>query len=210
MTTKTKSKTVKPPVAVAKALKQFNEKLSQGMALIIQACEFYVLVIDNHSKWVDWFRSQRRDLPGGVWTQFERVGRHLLHPDLLPWFGNTGVRYLEKLSLSLQKKYAVEEIPVVGSMGKTVHIKVYDLTNELCKQVFDGSSIRSLKAQEAYIEAEELRKKTNIKIRNMLNREAKNDWEIISVRNEKILHVNNESSYDIEKLQKILKQLKKK
>lgn len=132
------------------------ESWKTGAEFYREGCELYVKAIDMSPKAREMFQEAMPDQPSTWWSKIEKVGRGLMHPDLLVNYG-AGYRRLERCRLEDQEKYIQKPIEFLTARGDTMKIAVGNLTVDQCQQVFAFDHVRSLPEQRAWIESEKNR-----------------------------------------------------
>jgi len=143
-----------------KKLEAFKQAFTTGIEGIVSAANIYVEAIDDNPKNADLFRDEFADwIPESAWTGFEAVGRKWMHPKLLMGGGGRFSSKIKRLPYSSQERiFGGEKFPLMTHAGDTLNVDIRNITGDQADQLFDGSHIRSLPQQKAYLES---RKQTN-------------------------------------------------
>jgi len=135
----------------------FREAIQAGIDGFVRAGEIYVEAIDEDPKAADEFREKFADtIPVAMWGKFEALGRKWMHPKLLMGGVTSGKKQtiIKRLPYSLQERvFERERFPLLLDGGDTLEVDVIEATDAQAEQLFDGSAVRSLSAQRAYMEA---------------------------------------------------------
>ena len=87
-----------------------------------------------------------------LFPDFEKIGRGMMDERLI-YGGGKGKRFIIKLPLSTQKDLLDNGADLVVADGTVRHIDVIKLeSTEQCKQLFDGTKVRSETDQKVYID----------------------------------------------------------
>ena len=129
---------------------EIAEAIANGVNSWIHAGELIKSAIDEHgenSKSI----AEAINIPVRVIGQLEKIGRKLIRPDLL-LAGYPAAPCLMRLPYSLQGSAIEEGVDLLIDESDSLKVKAENLTFDQVKQVFDGSNVRSLAAQKAYLE----------------------------------------------------------
>lgn len=132
-------------------IRKFGELFSGANEAIEAACAIYVHAIDEHGlKARKAFRAAFPDIPGGAWSQFEKVGRGMICVEMLTnFFPAVGV--LEAFPVEKQRQLLKGGVTVYQKHGKVKRIPVKKLNSLLVRQVFeediDGMRVRNVAEQ---------------------------------------------------------------
>jgi len=134
---------------------EFRDALMRGIEGIVEASRIYVEAIDDDPNNVTAFRTTLADfVPDSAWSSFEAVGRKWLHPRLLMGGGGRYANKIKRLPYSTQEAiFSGERFDLLTSDGDTLKVDIRQATSEQVDQLLDGSTVRSLSAQRAWIEA---------------------------------------------------------
>ena len=137
----------------AKKIKLFSSLITEGIKSWEKAGELLVEMVDENGRTYDNILQELPEMSYDSLARFEQIGRKQLYPKLLLG-GGVGLRKLTTLPYSEQVKYFDEPLEVAveidgGVDVLNVHAKA--LTPFQVKQVFDGSSIRDVGAQRAWL-----------------------------------------------------------
>ena len=143
-------------ISVIKKAEQFKKHIADGIEQWTKAGEIVVSMIDDDGMTIDEICEHCGGaVNAGIISRFEQLGRRQILPQLLV-SNYAAVKHMTRLSYSEQKR-AIEGVPLVivkdGGIDN-LNVKAENLTPSQCRQVFDGSSIRSIPAQRAWIESE--------------------------------------------------------
>lgn len=138
-----------------KKLEAFKQAFTTGIEGIVSAAKIYVEAIDDNPKNADLFRDEFVDwIPEGAWAGWEAVGRKWMHPKLLMGGGGRFSNKIKRLPYSTQERiFDGEKFPLMTATGDTLNVDIRNITTEQAEQLFDGSHIRSLPQQKAYMES---------------------------------------------------------
>jgi len=147
---------MKASVAKTK-IQSFKDELKAGIDGIVRASEIYVEAIDEDPVLIDRFRNECADfVPASAWSQFEAVGRKWMHPRLIMG----GMADRKKANLVKRLPYSTQEsifqhkrFPLLVSGGDKIEVDILEATPEQAQQLCNGSSIRNLSEQKAWVEA---------------------------------------------------------
>lgn len=140
-----------------KAIAEFKAALQQGIDGIVKASEIYVKALDENPKAGDVFRENLGDMvPASAWAQFEAVGRKWMHPRLL--LGGVSdpkkASRIKRLPYSLQERvFNRERFTILTQGGDRMEIDMLEGTAEQVEQLCNGTSIRNVSEQKAWIES---------------------------------------------------------
>ena len=144
-------------MTTTEAISEFRKAFESGINSIVTAANIYVAAIDENPRNADQFRLAFADsIPSSAWSGFEAVGRKWMHPKLLmgPISNGKKSTMIKRLPYSMQERvFDRERFDLLCANGDKLQIDIMEATPEQAEQIFDGSAIRSLSAQKAYIEA---------------------------------------------------------
>jgi len=146
---------------------QFREALAAGLDGIVKASEIYVEALDESWENASKFQRAFEDkLPASAWKQFEAVGRKWMHPRLI--MGGMADRRkankVKKLTYSTQERiFNRGKFPLLVAGGDSLEVDLMEATHEQVAQICDGSEIRNLSAQKAWLEERALRREERAK-----------------------------------------------
>jgi hypothetical protein len=144
-------------VNINESIQAFREAFASGINSITKAAEIYVRSLDENPRNADKFKEAFADqIPATAWSGFEAVGRKWMHPRLLMGgIANTKKStIIKRLPYSMQERvFNRERFDLLCADGDKLQVDVMEATPEQVEQIFDGSSVRNLSAQKAYIEA---------------------------------------------------------
>lgn len=147
-------------ISIKSRISEFRNALQAGIQGIVKAAEIYVEALDDDPRNADKFREEFADwVPASAWAQFEAVGRKWMHPRLL--MGGVADRrkstHIKKLPYSMQERvFNGERFQLLTSGGDTLEVDLMEATPQQVEQLCNGSSIRTLSEQRAWLEAETL------------------------------------------------------
>ena len=137
-------------------IKKFKSTFKLGMESIHEACQMYVAMIDSDRQAIEKIQSECSEFPTSIWTELERIGRGTLDHRLL-WAGGASQSYLKRVPISDQRRALDQGVEVLNSDGSHLVVKPENLTVQQRKQVFNGTSVttvRTIPAQRAWIESQ--------------------------------------------------------
>jgi hypothetical protein len=137
-------------LSVTSIHQEIADAISKGVNSWIHAGELIKLAIDEHGETSNSI-AETIKIPVRVIGQLEKIGRKLIRPDLL-LAGYPAAASLMRLPYSLQSEAIEDGVDLLLEESDSLKVKAENLTPSQVKQVFDGSSVRSLAAQKAYIE----------------------------------------------------------
>lgn len=134
---------------------RFREAFMAGVEGIARAAAIYVEAIDENPNFGDAFRDEFADIiPVGAWAGMEKVGRKLMHPNLLMGGGGKYASRIKRLPYSTQERViGGERFDLLTADGQTLKVDVRQITTEQADQLFDGEHIRTLPEQRAWLES---------------------------------------------------------
>ena len=144
-------------ITIKSRMDEFGEALKAGIDGLVKAGEIYVEAIEEDPRNADKFRERFTDwVPSAAWSNFENMGRKLMHPRLV--MGGMSDRkktsLIKRLPYSTQARvFERERFSLLTATGDTLQIDLMEATAEQAEQLCDGSSIRNLSAQKAWMEA---------------------------------------------------------
>ena len=121
---------------------------------MVDTAQIVVALMDDHGVTVAEI-SEIKGIPEYILSNYEKIGRGQLAPYLLV-SDYEAADPLKRLCYSEQTRLGNEPVDVLiqGPDGPaSIQIRVQDLTRSQCKQVFDKTRVRSLDAQQAFIES---------------------------------------------------------
>ena len=138
-------------------IEDFRKHFAAGIEGIVRAGECYVAAIDENPHFADQFRNEFADsIPASAWGQFEAVGRKWMHPKLIMGGMSDPKKsaLIKRLPYSTQERvFNRERFDLLTASGDTLQIDMLEATSDQVKQLCDGSAIRSISAQKAWLEA---------------------------------------------------------
>jgi len=144
-------------VTLAAKMTEFEKALQSGISGIVRASEIYVAALEedprNHEKFKERFAEH---VPATAWNQFEAVGRKLIHPRMIMGGISSPVknRFIKKMPFSLQERvFKRERFPLLTAKGDTLSVDLLEATDEQADQLCNGSTIRTLGEQRAWMES---------------------------------------------------------
>jgi len=137
-------------------VQEFRKAFSAGIDSIVEASGIYVAALDENSQNAALFQEAFGDLiPASAWGSFEAVGRKWMHPKLLL---NAGGKYSGKIKrLPYSTQEAIFEgmrFDLLTRTGDTLKVDVMECTPDQVEQLIDGSNLRNVSAQRAYLESQ--------------------------------------------------------
>jgi hypothetical protein len=139
-------------------IEEFKSALTDGINGIIKASEIYVSALDEDMANAEKFQRELADfVPASAWAQFEAVGRKWMHPRLL--LGGVADRkkasIIKRMPYSLQERvFNHERFKLLTANGETLSVDVMEITADQADQLCNGTAIRSLPEQRAWLEAQ--------------------------------------------------------
>jgi hypothetical protein len=147
-------------ITTTKAIDEFRKAFNEGLQGIVRACEIYVEAIDDDPRNAEKFKDEFENcIPVRAWSKFEAVGRKWLHPNLLMggMVDRRKTNMVKRLPYSMQERiFNHERFPFLCVDGDTLQIDITEATPEQVEQLCDGSVIRSISAQRAFIESKKV------------------------------------------------------
>lgn len=143
---------------IKKKIEDFRNALIRGIEGIVRAAEIYVEAIDEDPTCSDQFRDACADwIPASAWAQFEAVGRKWMHPRLI--MGGMADRrkaaLVKQLPYSMQERiFDHERFPLLVAKGEQIKVDIFEATRSQAEQLCNGSSIRNLSEQKAWLESQ--------------------------------------------------------
>lgn len=144
---------------------EFRNALQSGIDGFVRCGEIYVAAIDADANAATTFSTEFADVvPANMWSNFEAIGRRWMHPRLL--MGGMSDRkkaaIVKRLPYSTQERiFSHDRFELLVGAGDTLRIDVMDATLDQMDQLFDGSSVRNLSAQRAWLESKKTAQKTS-------------------------------------------------
>jgi len=145
-------------LTVSESIDAFRDAFQKGIDSIVEASRIYVAALDENPRNADAFQDAFADsIPSSAWSGFEAVGRKWMHPKLL--MGGMSDRKkataVKRLPYSMQERiFSRERFPFLCADGETLQIDIMEATHDQIAQICDGSAIRNIASQRAYIEAQ--------------------------------------------------------
>lgn len=145
-------------ITITSKLAEFRDALQAGIDGIVRASEVYVSALDEDPRNADRFRDEFAEwVPASSWSQFEAVGRKWMHPRLI--LGGVADRkkagLIKRLPYSMQDRvFKRERFPMLTATGDTLQVDMMEATPEQAEQLCNGSAIRNLSEQKAWLEAQ--------------------------------------------------------
>jgi hypothetical protein len=149
-------------------LDEFRKHFQAGIDGIVRASEVYVEAIDDNPRYADTFRDEFGDIvPYGAWGQFEAIGRKWMHPRLI--MGGMADRQkaalVKRLPYSVQERvFSRERFDLLTPDADTLQVDLMEATTEQVRQLCDGSHIRSLAEQRAWMESQKAEAKEEAEV----------------------------------------------
>lgn len=130
---------------------EFGEALKATVLNWRRAGEVYVQAIDADPANKTIFFEKFPEIPPGVWTRIESVGRGTVLPELIT--SAIGCyKQVARLPISEQKMVSCHPIELLLANGDILKVKINDLQKDQIKQVFAIDHVRSIQEQKAYLE----------------------------------------------------------
>lgn len=136
--------------------------IRSGMESWLKAGEIVVQMMDEDGLTVEEIVENCPGVSDGVVRQFERIGRRMVLPELLPATYAAASR-LRCLPYGDQQRLLSDGVELLTDGGDKLRVHVANLTKLQCKQVFDGEVVRDIAGQKAWIESE----KTQLALRDI-------------------------------------------
>lgn len=128
----------------------FKEIFNDGMRRIQEACVVFVCAIDIDNKAYSKFRQAFKNIPVGAWSNFEKVGRKQMLPELLSDESPMGKK-LKALPISLQKEAYGKPVKLLTNNGEVIDAEFHEIKIAQANQVMAKDHIRSIKEQKTYM-----------------------------------------------------------
>jgi len=139
-------------ISVATAREMVKEALSgitKGYKTVVDSCKLFARAIDSETITKDEI-SEEHKIPLSVLNRIEAVGRGTILVDLL-YRTEKQYHLIAKMPFDEQQKIIDKGVDVLTTSG-VLHVDVADLQLGQVNQVFNGTQIRSVSAQKAWIE----------------------------------------------------------
>ena len=150
-------KTAKKITNIKDSIASFGEAFEFAIEGIVKASEIYVAALEDDPKNADKFKEAfAGKIPPSAWSQFEAIGRKWVHPQIVLGGIVDGKKRtaIKRLSYSTQERvFDHEKFDLVVSGGDVLKVDILDATQDQLEQICDGSGIRNVPAQRAYIES---------------------------------------------------------
>ena len=147
--------------SIATLIKEFGEAFTFAIEGIVKASEIYVAALDDDPKNADAFKEAfAGKIPPTAWSQFEAIGRKWVHPQVVLGSAIDGKKRtaIKRLSYSMQERvFDHEKVDLVVSGGDVLKVDILDATQDQLEQICDGSNIRDLAGQRAWIESRKVK-----------------------------------------------------
>lgn len=136
-------------------VEEFKQAFARGMESIVSASEIYVQAIDENPNMKDVFIAECADfIPASAWSGFEAVGRKWLHPKLLMGGGGKYASKIKRLAYSDQEAvFSGKRFEMLTAEGQVLKVDIRQVEPDQADQLFDGTHIRTMAEQKAFIEA---------------------------------------------------------
>lgn len=134
-------------------IEEFVGLYTKGVEAWMRAGEIIVELVEADPHVFDYIIQQCPFLNAGVLGQFEKMGRKILHPQLL-LTNSPGCQKLSRMPFSIQERYLDEPIPLIvqtESGTDVLLVKAKDLTRDQAKQVFATNRLRTEGEQKALL-----------------------------------------------------------
>jgi len=147
----------KMELVITQELSKFQDAFTRGLEGITEASKIYVDAIDDNPENSEKFREYFADsIPSSTWSSFEAIGRKWMHPRLLIGGMSDRAKAMLVKRLPYDEQSNIMEkrkrYPLLLIGGDTLEVSVQDATLEQVGQLIDGSTIRNLAAQKAFLE----------------------------------------------------------
>jgi len=144
-------------LTITQHMAAFRTAFNAGIEGIVKASEIYVEAIDQDPRNADKFREAFAEwVPSSAWSQFEAVGRKWMHPRLI--MGGVSDRKkssaIKRLPYSTQERvFNRERFDLLTADGDTLKVDLLEATADQTRQLCNGSTIRTLSEQRAWLES---------------------------------------------------------
>jgi hypothetical protein len=138
----------------------FISLITKGLESWLAAGKLVMESLEANPAWAEEVHALYPEVGLETIYAFERIGRMKLHPRLL-LSDAPGYRRLRCLPYDLQEKFLKEPVKLLIREGKNweeLNVNAVNLTADQCKQVFTDHEVRSVPAQRAWIESQNMRK----------------------------------------------------
>lgn len=179
-------------------IERFKELFNGGMRLVAEACEVYVQTIDADKSAPEKFVKAFPQLPPGVWTRFELVGRKQMLPELLDDYSPMAMK-LKRLPISVQEKLYGKSQQLITTTGDTLNVSFHHATPEQARQLFAADHVRTPAEQRAWLESKRQEAAKNPK-------QEEHPERLYEVRNGKFI-INEACSFTKDQLIQILAEM---
>jgi len=132
-------------------IEMFNEALEAGVAKFVEAARIYVKAIDEDAAWrLKFYQAQ----PKISWHIIEEVGRGTMHPELMLESSTANITAIRRLPMSMQREIVEgKKYDLLTEGNDVLKVDLRQLTTGQRKQMFNGSSLRTLAEQKTWREA---------------------------------------------------------
>lgn len=141
--------------------------IRSGMESWLRAGEIVVQMMDEGGMSIEEIVDACPGVSFGVVQQFERIGRRMVLPELLP-ATYAAAKFMRALPYADQQRLLTDGVELMTESGDTLRVHVASLTALQCRQVFDGEMVRGIAGQRAWVESE----KTKAALRDIPRMEA--------------------------------------
>jgi len=140
---------------------EISNLIAAGLNSWLSAGELIVTILDQEGKTLADI-SELVDMPVGILSRFEQLGRRNLIPKLL--IANyPASKNLQALPYSEQKRLIDGSVEVLTADGDDkINISIKNLTLKQCQQVFSSKEVRDIPSQRAWIESRRRRSKDKV------------------------------------------------
>lgn len=141
-------------VTKTNAVEEFYSLVMQGVNAWIKAGEIVAKQVDIDPEFPDKINAAHPEISTDFVLAFDRIGRRLLHPDLL-MDDSPGTCKLRELPFEVQQRHVsapVTLLTVDGAKYDQLSVDVRNLTSSQARQVFCKTGVRTVAAQRAWLE----------------------------------------------------------
>lgn len=136
------------------AIEEFYSLVMEGVKAWKKAGEIVAKQVDVDPEFPDKIHDAHPEISVDFVLAFDRIGRRLLHPDLL-MDDSPGTCRLRELPFDVQAKHLTKPVQLLvvnGNKYDELSVDVRNLTAAQARQVFSKSGVRSIAAQRAWLE----------------------------------------------------------
>lgn len=139
-------------------INEFREAYNSGRNWIEKAAEIYIEAIDEDPANREKFqKALSGTVPTSAWYKLEAIGRKTIDSRLLVGMGGKHTSRIRRLPYSLQQEIlSGKKFDYLTASGTELKIDLMTCEDSQAKQMFNGTKIRSISEQKAWIEAEKI------------------------------------------------------